>query len=80
MPRAKNPNRPTKTSARTKKTQVMEFVIPKNGHSTPEDLESEIRIRAYELYAERGYAAGDERDDWFRAEQQVKAKHAGQGA
>jgi len=80
MPRTKNPNTTTKTSARTKKTQVMELVIPKNSRSAPEDLESEIRIRAYELYEERGYAAGDERDDWIRAEQQVKAKHAGQGA
>jgi hypothetical protein len=81
MPKAKNPNTtPKQTSSRSKKSKTAEPVIPTNGHATPQDLESEIRIRAYELYAERGFSQGDERDDWLRAEQQVKAKHAGQGA
>jgi hypothetical protein len=38
---------------------------------TPTDLESQIRIRAYELYQERGCTPGQENDDWFRAEHEV---------
>lgn len=52
-----------------------------NGHSLEVvDLEVEIRVRAYELYAQRGFMPGDERQDWLRAEQEVKAKHATAGA
>ena len=77
MPRAK------KTS--TPKTKNVSTIVPAatngNGHS-PEvvDLEVEIRVRAYELYAQRGFTPGDERLDWLRAEQEVKAKHATAGA
>jgi len=52
-----------------------------NGHATPTvDLELEIRTRAYELYAQRGFMPGDECQDWLLAEQEVKAKHATAGA
>jgi hypothetical protein len=43
-------------------------------------LDLEIRTRAYELYAQRGFTPGDERLDWLRAEQEVKAKHVTAGA
>lgn len=32
-----------------------------------------IAKRAYEIYASRGYAAGDEVADWLEAERQLKA-------
>ena len=51
-----------------------------NGNGSHVDLETEIRIRAYELYRDRAGAPGSEHDDWVMAEQQVRAKHAGQGA
>ena len=32
-----------------------------------------IAQRAYEIYASRGYAAGDQNADWLEAERQLKA-------
>jgi len=45
---------------------------------TPIDLEGQIRTRAYELYQERGCAAGQENEDWLRAEHEVLARHSQQ--
>jgi hypothetical protein len=42
-----------------------------NGAETRADLESEIRLRAYQLYEQRGYTNGRAEQDWFEAEQQV---------
>jgi hypothetical protein len=33
----------------------------------------EIARRAYEIYAGRGYAAGDQNADWHEAERQLRA-------
>ena len=33
----------------------------------------QIAKRAYEIYANRGYAAGDQTADWLEAERQLKA-------
>jgi hypothetical protein len=33
----------------------------------------QIARRAYEIYASRGYAAGDQNADWLEAERQLKA-------
>jgi hypothetical protein len=41
----------------------------------PINLEEEIRRRAYEIFEERGYAPGDEREDWLRAEREVLARY-----
>ena len=47
----------------------------------PPNLE-EIRIRAYEIYTERGGQPGHELDDWLQAERElgpkVRAAHASQ--
>jgi hypothetical protein len=45
-----------------------------NGSATHADLEPEIRLRAYELYEQRGYTNGRAEQDWFEAEQQVLAR------
>jgi hypothetical protein len=77
MPREKKTPTPKPKTARSKSKSATNG----NGHSVPTvDLESEIRIRAYQLYEERGYTSGDERLDWLRAEQEVKAKRATAGA
>jgi len=34
-------------------------------------LEERIRLRAYELYVERGNQSGSEIDDWLQAEEEV---------
>ena len=77
MPRAKNPQTPKPKTARSKKVVASNG----NGHAIPPaDVETEIRVRAYEIYADRGCTPGDERQDWLRAEQEVKAKRATAGA
>jgi hypothetical protein len=47
-------------------------------NSAPETLEEEIRRRAYELYEQRGCTPGSESEDWFRAEQEIVARHQDQ--
>lgn len=34
----------------------------------PQDIQEAIRIKAYELFVERGYIAGNEVEDWLTAE------------
>jgi hypothetical protein len=38
-------------------------------------IEEEIRIRAYELFNQRGRQEGFHEDDWTRAEAEVLAKY-----
>jgi hypothetical protein len=42
--------------------------------SEAEDLDSQIRQRAFELYQERGLEDGHEVDDWLRAEEEITSK------
>ena len=44
--------------------------------SDPQDLEHQIRLRAQELYEERGGEDGHELDDWLRAEEEITRKKA----
>ena len=44
---------------------------PTPGTRTPSA--DEIAKRAYEIYASRGYASGDQNADWLEAERQLKA-------
>jgi Protein of unknown function (DUF2934) len=37
----------------------------------PAGVEERIRIRAYELYEQRGYISGRDLDDWLAAEAEV---------
>ena len=34
--------------------------------------EERIRLRAYELYAERGYQSGSDVEDWLQAEAEIR--------
>ncbi len=47
----------------------------RNQNSSTAGLEGEIRQRAYELYAKRGYTPGHEDEDWLVAEQEVLARN-----
>ena len=42
------------------------------------NLEEKIRIRAYQLYEERGYLPGHEDEDWLVAEQEILSRHDSQ--
>ncbi|HVT82015.1 MAG TPA: DUF2934 domain-containing protein [Phycisphaerae bacterium] len=47
---------------------------PKPVTATPRVIShDQIAKRAYEIYASRGYAAGDQNADWLEAERQLKA-------
>jgi len=41
----------------------------------PAKLQAEIRLRAYEIYRERGGHHGSHEADWLRAEREVRAKY-----
>lgn len=54
----------------------MAVAVREKKHETKsEDLpvEERIRLRAYELYIERGSANGSELDDWLQAEDEILA-------
>jgi hypothetical protein len=78
MAKARTPRTP-KTKVDNKVIQMPESVnTNSNGntnHLSPSDLEAEIRLRAYELYAQRGYANGQQERDWLEAEREVLARH-----
>lgn len=39
----------------------------------------EVRRRAYELYEERGGIPGNDAEDWFRAEQELRSRRSNNG-
>jgi hypothetical protein len=47
---------------------------PATGASDPQELEHQIRQRAYELYEAGGRQDGHEVDDWLRAEEAITGK------
>jgi hypothetical protein len=46
---------------------------PKTPVTARSITQDDIARRAYEIYASRGYAAGDQDADWFEAERQLRA-------
>jgi hypothetical protein len=42
--------------------------------SESQELEHQIRLRAYELYETRGKEPGHEQEDWFRAKEEITIK------
>ncbi len=47
---------------------------PLTADSEPQNLQEEIRLRAYELYEERGREDGRDVDDWLQAEEEITKK------
>jgi GTP cyclohydrolase FolE2 len=83
----KPPNKPRKTpsskqgTAQTKSTvtpiaQASTGIDSSRGfQSMDQRIEEEIRIRAYELFEQRGRQEGFHDEDWARAEAEVVAKY-----
>ena len=75
------------TKRRTRKavSAVVPEVLESRQDSVPvsnaqvRNLQEEIRMRAYELYLQRGGVPGNENQDWLVAEQEVRSQmdHAG---
>jgi len=40
-------------------------------------VEEHVRLRAYELYVERGNESGSELDDWLQAEDEILGREIG---
>jgi hypothetical protein len=74
MPKAKTP-RTIKPKAEKKVLQMPEASNGNGQQFSTLELESEIRVRAYEIYAQRGCTNGREAEDWLEAEREVKARH-----
>lgn len=80
MPKAKSPRTPKPTTKPVADNKVLQ--MPENGSgasrngSSPSDLDATIRLRAYELYVQRGYVEGFQEEDWLRAEREVLARRA----
>ncbi len=84
MPRAKSPRPAKPTTKPVSDNNILQ--MPENGKSNSHngspngsshpELESAIRLRAYELYAQRGYVVGFEEEDWLTAEREVLARRA----
>ena len=76
MAKAKTP-RIAKPKAEKKILQMPDNGKGGNGFALTE-LEPEIRVRAYELYEQRGCTPGQESEDWLAAEREVLARHSQQ--
>jgi Protein of unknown function (DUF2934) len=76
MPRAKSPrNGNPRNTVTPPPFSVPDVITETRTNGTSADLESEIRLRAYELYEQRGCTPGRENDDWLVAEREVLARY-----
>jgi hypothetical protein len=64
---------PTKPAAMQVVPEVRNGEARKN--IVPINLEDEIRLRAYEIYLERGGVVGNQQDDWVAAEREVRSRY-----
>jgi hypothetical protein len=81
----KTPATPRKTASSRKGPAKQSQVTPirESNGAAPENgaaplqagLEEEIRMRAYQIYVERGGQHGFDQDDWARAEKEILSKY-----
>ena len=48
--------------------------IPDASHTQTQDLDEQIRRRAYDFYEQRGRTDGHDVDDWLQAEAELRGK------
>ena len=48
--------------------------VRRSANETPDQIQEEIRQRAYELYEARGRGDGSDLDDWLMAEAEINEK------
>ena len=87
MPRAKKNGSSSTAKSAPVATPTTTPVIPINAETKksasnpiPTNLEEAIRIRAYELYQERGATPGHEHEDWVIAEREILGRAQSQSA
>ncbi len=64
--------RQKKTNGENGDTRKRPSTTTKNSPAEVLNLDDAIRVRAYELYQQRGGQHGSDQDDWFRAETEVR--------
>jgi hypothetical protein len=82
--RTRNSTSSKKTAAQKASTvtPISQGGLPHEGHSTKQSqpraaepaILEQIRLRAYELFEERGRLEGFDQEDWVRAETEILAK------
>jgi Protein of unknown function (DUF2934) len=82
MAKARTPRtpKPKAEKAEKKVLQMPDTTVSagSNGNSrrSSAELESEIRLRAYQLFVHRGYVHGLDEQDWLEAEREVLSRSA----
>jgi hypothetical protein len=88
MAKARTPRAPKPKAENTEKVEKKVLQMPEasagsgsngtngNGSRPSPELQAEIRRRAYEIYAARGYADGLHEQDWLEAEIEVLSRNA----
>ena len=51
-----------------------------NGRDPAISIDEQIRMRAYELYLDRGGRPDNDLGDWFQAEQELRGRRSADGA
>jgi hypothetical protein len=69
---------PSKVNAEPRKFELKK--VDGRANVVPINIEDEIRRRAYELYEQRGFIGGHEKDDWLLAEEEVMQRYRQQTA
>jgi Protein of unknown function (DUF2934) len=64
---------PATPTAAPQRSEVKGSGTAKAAAPKPEVTWQAIERRAFEIYAGRGYAAGDQNADWYEAERQLRA-------
>ena len=80
MAKAKDSNGTITTTPRKRSAKPLQPVAEVKKNVFPINLDEEIRKRAYELYAQRGYTTGFENEDWLTAEREVLSRYQPQSA
>ncbi len=64
----------TRRSRKAASVQPPTVLEPRRNAIPADNVEDEIRRRAYEIYLQRGGTPGNENEDWLVAEQEVRAR------
>jgi hypothetical protein len=76
MPRAKKTSDSSTKSSRTKKVPVPQSPAVNQGTTqVAPPTEEQVRLRAYQLFLQRGGFWGSPEQDWFQAEAEVRDRH-----
>lgn len=64
----------TTAKSQAKTAEVAQTAAPAKITTRAVDINEAVRLRAYQLFAQRGYNHGADLEDWLRAESEVLAR------